>query len=76
MTGPSQAGFKSKLSHFLNQTLTPVRGIKRQALLPLPEEERLVVRTSFTRIDKGREVGSSSFMGGLCLDCEEQGRTE
>jgi hypothetical protein len=32
MTGPSQAGFKSKLSHFLNQTLNPVRGIKRQAL--------------------------------------------
>jgi hypothetical protein len=35
MTCPSQAGFKSNLSHFLNQTLNPVRGIKRQALLPL-----------------------------------------
>jgi hypothetical protein len=32
--------------------------------------------TSFTRIDKGREAWSSSFMGGLCLGCEEQGRTE
>jgi hypothetical protein len=35
MTCPSQAGFKSNLSHFLNKTLNLVRGIKRQALLRL-----------------------------------------
>jgi hypothetical protein len=40
MTGPSKAGFKSKLSHFLNQTLNLVCGIKRQTLRDSVKKKR------------------------------------
>jgi len=56
MTGPSQAGFKSKLSHFLNQTLNPVRGIKRQALCDSVKKKGYGARKKKNLEEKKEEI--------------------